>query len=88
MTTTREVLESGDLTSDRESMDAVVRKGVSADTLTTDGSADYTIEFAAESPDLEGRRHLYSPLEDMPQVVYLGGETSESELLERCGHVI
>ena len=53
-----------------------------AGTLTTDGSADYTIEFAAESPDLEGRRHLYPPLEDMPQVVYLGGETGESELLE------
>ena len=30
LTTTREVLESGDLTSDRESMDAVVKRGVSA----------------------------------------------------------
>ena len=51
-------------------------------TLTADGSADYTIDFAAESPDLEGRRLLYPPSEDMPQVVYLGGETGESELLE------
>ena len=53
-----------------------------AGTLTADGSADYTIDFATESPDLEGRRHLYPPSEDMPQVVYLGDETGESELLE------
>ena len=52
-----------------------------AGTLTADGSANYTIDFAAGSPDLEGRRHLYPPSEDMPQVVYLGDETGEAELL-------
>ena len=51
-------------------------------TLTADGRANYTIDFAAESPNLEGRRHLYPPSEDMPQVVYLGDEMGESELLE------
>ncbi len=58
-------------------------------TLTSDGSANYTIDFAAESPDLKGRRHLYPPSEEMPQVVYLGDETGESELLEalRAGDV-
>ena len=53
-----------------------------AGTVTADGSANYTIDFAAESLDLEGRRHLYPPSVDMPQVVYLGEETGESELLE------
>ena len=58
-------------------------------TLTADGSADYTIDFAAGSPELEGRRHLYPPSEDMPLVVYLGDETGESELLEalRAGDI-
>ena len=60
-----------------------------AGTLTADGSAEYTIDFAAESPGLEGRRHLYPPSQDMPQVVYLGDETGESELLAalRAGDV-
>ena len=60
-----------------------------AGTLTADGGANYTIDFTAESPGLEGRRHLYPPSEDMPQVVYLGEETGESELLEalRAGDV-
>ena len=50
-------------------------------TLTADGSAHYTIDFAVESPALEGRRHLFPPSGDMPKVVYLGGNTGESELL-------
>ncbi len=60
-----------------------------AGTLTADGSTDYTIDFAAESPGLKGRRHLYPPSEDMPEVVYLGDETGESELLAalRAGEV-
>ena len=60
---------------------AGTRIATDAGTLTADGSAEYTIDFAAESPGLEGRRHLYPPSEDMPQVVYLGDETGESELL-------
>ena len=51
-------------------------------TLTTDGSARLTIEFSAEASDLDGRRHLYPPSAGMPQVVYLGYNTGESELLE------
>ena len=58
-------------------------------TLTIGGGASYTIDFAAESPELEGRRHLHPPSDDMPQVVYLGDETGESELLAalRAGDV-
>ena len=53
-----------------------------AGTLTADGSQKYTVDFAVEPPYLEGRRHLYPPSEGMPQVVYLGDETGESELLK------
>ena len=54
----------------------------SVGTLTADGGANYTMDFVAESPDLEGRRYVYPPSEGMPQVVYLGDEIGESELLE------
>ena len=68
---------------------AGTRIETSAGTRTSDGSATYTIDFAAESPDLEGRRHLYPPSDDMPQVLYLGDETGEAELLEalRAGDI-
>ena len=58
-------------------------------TVTADGSADYTINAATESPELESRRRLYPPSEDMPHVVYLGDEAGESELLEalRAGNI-
>ena len=58
-------------------------------TVTADGSAGYTIDAAMESPALKGRRRLYPPSEDMPQVVYLGDEAGESELLDalRAGHI-
>lgn len=52
-----------------------------AGTVTADGSAGYTIDAATESPVLEGRLRLYPPSESMPQVVYLGDDTGESELL-------
>ena len=52
-------------------------------TLTADGSTPTTPSTSPpRSPELEGRRHLYPPSEDMPLVVYLGDETGESELLE------
>ena len=51
-------------------------------TLTADGSANYAVDFAAGSPELEGRRRLYPPSEAMPQVAYPGDETGESGLLE------
>ncbi len=50
--------------------------------VVADGSADYTITAAGESRNLAGRRHLYPPSETMPQVVYLGDELGEIELLE------
>ncbi len=50
--------------------------------VTADGTADYTITAAGESPVLQGRRSLYPPSEELPQVIYLGDELGETELLD------
>ncbi len=50
--------------------------------VVADGSTDYVITAAGESPNLAGRRHLHPPSEAMPQVVYLGDVAGETELLE------
>ena len=49
--------------------------------IVADGSRDYFITAAGESPNLRTRRHLFPPSEDMPQVVYLSDDTEESEML-------
>ncbi len=51
-------------------------------TVIADGTADYKITAAEISPNLVGRSHLVPPSENMPQVIYLGDELGESELLE------
>lgn len=58
-------------------------------TVVSDGSADYAITAAGASPSLEGRMGLYPPRDDMPQVVYLGDEEGEVDLLDalRTGQV-
>ena len=56
---------------------AGVRVATQTDTLVADGSADYFITAAGASSNLDGRRHLYPPVDTMPQVVYL----REEELL-------
>ena len=61
---------------------AGVRVETQTDTVVADGSADYFITAAGASPNLEGRRYLYPPVDTMPQVVYLGDDTSEEELLD------
>ena len=50
--------------------------------VVADGNADYVITAAGESPNLEGRTHLHPPVESMPQVVYLGDEAGDTEILE------
>ena len=50
--------------------------------VVSDGTAAYTITAARSSPNLKGRRHLYPPTANMPQVIYLGNELGESELLD------
>ena len=51
-------------------------------TVVADGTAAYTIKAAGASPNLLDRQHLYPPTETMPQVIYLGDTSGESELLE------
>jgi len=51
-------------------------------TVVADGTANYRITAAEAAPNLAGRIHLYPPSENMPQVIYLGDELRESELLE------
>ena len=50
--------------------------------VVADGSPSYVITAAGESAGLEERRRLYPPSPGMPQVVYLGGEDGEAELLD------
>ena len=52
-----------------------------AGSLISDASAAYRITSAAAAPQLAGRRSLYPPSEDMPEVIYLGDTAGESELL-------
>lgn len=53
--------------------------------VVADGTANYIITPAKASLSLVGRHHLYPPSENMPQVVYLGDEPGESELLNALG---
>ena len=66
--------------------DGVLSPGVRVDTphgtVVADGSRDYVITSADESNNLEGRSLMHPPSESMPQVVYLGSEIGETELLE------
>ena len=50
--------------------------------MIADGSSAYIITAAKVSPGLEGRQRLEPPAPDMPQVVYLGEESGEIELLQ------
>ena len=55
-------------------------------TLTADGSTAYVITAADTTPNLEGRISLQPPSPDMPQVIYLGDELGETELLDALRH--
>lgn len=69
------------LIDDQGTLAAGTRVETATGEIVADGSADYTITAAFESPNLRDRSRLFPPSEDMPQVVYLGEETGESELL-------
>ena len=69
--------------------DGVLAAGTRVETpsgeLVADGSDDYVITSAGETPNLDERIRLYPPEENMPQVIYLGDELGESELLDALG---
>ena len=50
--------------------------------VVADGSEDYFITAAGESSFLDGRIRMHPPADDMPQIVYLGDELGEEELLD------
>lgn len=62
-----------------------LRTGTRVDTpgglVVADGTAAFTITAAVVSSVLEGRTRLFPAAEGMPEVVYLGRETGEAELL-------
>ncbi|MCY4618966.1 MAG: transporter substrate-binding domain-containing protein [Chloroflexi bacterium] len=66
--------------------EGVLAAGVRVDTpageLVADGSARYVITAAGASPVLEGRRRMFPPTTDQPQLIYLGDARGETELLE------
>lgn len=66
--------------------DGVLAEGARVTTpqgaVVADGTAAYTITAAAVTPNLAGRNHIYPPMQNMPQVIYLGEEAGESELLD------
>ena len=64
---------------------AGVRIDTPAGTVISDGSPDYLITAAGESPVLAGRQRLHPPSHSMPQVVYLGDQAGELELLDALG---
>ena len=51
-------------------------------TVVADGTAAFMITAANTTLNLTERRHLYPPSENMPQVIYLGQEVGDSELLD------
>ena len=51
-------------------------------TVVADGTAAFMITAANTTPNAAERRYLYPPSENMPQVIYLGQEVGDSELLD------
>ena len=76
------LLQLTGLADDNGVLAAGTRVAIGDGEVRADGSDDYTITAAATSPILQGRRHIYPPDGTMPQVVYLGDESGEVELLD------
>ena len=76
------LLELLGLVNDQGELVEGVRVETPGGVLTANGTGDYFITAAGASPNLEGRTRLYPPSTDLPQVVYLGSELGEAELLE------
>jgi len=66
--------------------DGILAAGTRVDTprgsVVADGTSAYVITAARASPELTERTHIHPPTESMPQVVYLGDTSGETEFLE------
>ena len=78
----RRLLELTGLIDDQGALASGTRVETAAGEVVADGSRAYTITAAFESPNLKSRRRLFPPSDTMPQVVYLGDQTGEVDLLE------
>ena len=73
--------------------DGVLIAGARVDTpngaVVADGGEEYFIRAAGTSPSMAARRRIDPPSDSMPQVIYLGSETGEAELLAalRAGRI-
>ena len=76
------LLQLTDLADANGVLAAGTRIATDAGEVVADGSAEYVITAATVSPRLEGLSHIYPPDDSMPQVVYLGDELGEVELLD------
>ncbi len=76
------LLELTGLVDDQGVLAAGTRVETPMGEVIADGSAMHGITAAGESAGIEERQRLYPPSEGMPQVVYLGEEVTEAELLD------
>ncbi len=75
------LLELTGLTGEDGVLAAGVRVETPAGTVAADGSAEYFITSAGESPLLAKRLRLHPPSAGAPQIVYLGDDLGERELI-------
>ncbi len=76
------LLELTGLVNDEGVLAAGVQIDTPQGTVIADGSDDYLITPAGESPSLAERSALRPPAAAMPQVIYLGRDAGENELIE------
>ena len=76
------LLQLTGLVDERGALAAGTRIDTPRGVLVADGSLDYRITAAVETPNVAGRLRLHPPGPDMPQVIYLGADLGEIELLQ------
>ena len=76
------LLQLTGLVNDKGTLVSGARVETSDGEVTADGSPAYQITAAQSTDNLSGRLRLWPPSETMPQVIYLGSETGETELLQ------
>lgn len=79
------LLQLAGLVNDEGTLASGARVQTSEGEVTADGSPAYQITAAQATDNLRGRLRLWPPSETMPQVIYLGSETGEAELLQALG---
>jgi len=70
------------ITNDDGVLVAGVRVETPGGTKTADGTDAFYINAAGATPGLEDRSHVHPGSQDMPQVIYLGAEGGEAELID------